>query len=284
MIKLALGTVQFGLAYGINNQNGVPNDDELRAIISFAKQSGIEELDTAQGYGNAEERLGKLTINEFKIITKFKNLKSPYPFHNELSQSLSKLKLDSVYAYMAHDGNLLIENPSWWEGLQLARERGLVKKIGYSLYSVDQLEALFDKNMIPDIIQFPYNILDRSFESFLPELHTLGVEIHTRSVYLQGLLQMDPSHISNQFCTLQPHLSLIREIAMRNNLTIGQICLGFVINNEFISKVVVGIDNLFQLKENISNSQTTNLSLSIMNELNSIKVKDRSLLNPINWK
>ena len=284
MLKLALGTVQFGLPYGINNKSGVPIDFELIEMFSAAKEAGIEILDSAQGYGNAEERLGKLSKNEFQIITKFKNLKSPYPFHTELTESLLKLKSDSVYAYMAHDGNLLIENPSWWEGLQIAKERGLIKKIGYSLYSVDQLETLLAKNMIPDIIQFPYNILDRRFESFLPKLATLGVEIHTRSVYLQGLLQMDPNRISNQFSPLQPQLSLIREIALKNQLTIGQICLGFAINNVLINKVVVGVDNLFQLKENINICQTTNLSIPIMNELNSIQVKDFSLLNPTNWE
>jgi aryl-alcohol dehydrogenase-like predicted oxidoreductase len=284
MSKLALGTVQFGLPYGINNQHGVPTDDELREIFNTAKEAGIQVLDSAQGYGNAEERIGKLCNNEFKVITKFKILKSSYPFHSELSESLLKLKSNSVYAYMAHDGNLLIENPSWWEGLQLAKEKGIIKKIGYSLYSVDQLENLFANNLIPDIIQFPYNILDRRFESFLPKLAALGVEIHTRSVYLQGLLQMHPNRISNQFSSLKANLSRIREIAMSSQLTIGQICLGYVINNEFINKVVVGIDNLFQLKENINICKTTNLPISIINELNSIEVKDKSMLNPTNWK
>lgn len=284
MSKLALGTVQFGLPYGINNQSGVPTDIELAEIFRIAKEAGIEILDSAQGYGNAEERVGKLSNNEFQIITKFKHLKSPYPFHTELTESLLKLKSKSVYAYMAHDVNLLIENPSWWEGLQIAKESGLIKKIGYSLYSVDQLESLFANNMIPDIIQFPYNILDRRFESFLPKLSSLGVEIHSRSVYLQGLLQMDPNLISNQFNPLQPHLSLIRKIALRNELSIGQLCLGFVVNNIFINKVVIGIDNLFQLKENISIYQTTKLSDTLMKELYSIKVKEGSLLNPTNWK
>ncbi len=284
MSKLALGTVQFGLPYGINNQSGVPTDSELAEIFRIAKEAGIETLDSAQGYGNAEERVGKLSNNEFQIITKFKKLKSPYPFHTELTESLLKLKSKSVYAYMAHDVNLLIENPSWWEGLYIAKENGLIKKIGYSLYSVDQLESLFAYNMIPDIIQLPYNILDRRFESFLPKLSSLGVEIHSRSVYLQGLLQMDPNLISNQFNPLKPHLSLIREIALRNELSIGQLCLGFVVNNIFINKVVIGIDNLFQLKENISIYQTTNLSDTLMKELYSIEVKESSLLNPTNWK
>jgi aryl-alcohol dehydrogenase-like predicted oxidoreductase len=284
VLKLVLGTVQFGVPYGINNQSGIPKDDELASIFSFANQSGINILDTAQGYGNSEERIANLSNDEFSVISKFKQLDAPFPFHKELEESLNKLKKNSLYGYMAHDGDLLIENPTWWEGLQLAKEQGLVKKIGYSLYSVNQLESLLAKQMIPDIIQFPYNILDRRFESFLFELNSLGVEIHTRSVYLQGLFQMGSSQVPNYLEPLKTYLNTIKEIAKRNQFTIGQISLGFVINNPLINKVVIGIDNLSQLKENVSICQIDSLSEEIMNELLSIEVKEKNLLNPVNWK
>lgn len=284
MSKLSLGTVQFGLPYGINNKSGVPTDLELKRIFSVAKEAGIDILDSAQGYGNAEERLGKLGNNEFLVITKFKNLKSSYPFDSELLDSLKNLNSNSVYGYMAHDADLLIANPIWWEGLQLVKESGLVKKIGYSLYSVEQLEILFTKNIIPDIIQFPYNILDRSFESYLPELHSLGVEIHTRSVYLQGLLQMNPNTIPTNVQKLKPYLKKIREISINNDVSIGHLCLRFVIQNQWINKVVIGIDNIKQLTENINICNEGNLSEIIINELLSIEVKEKFLLNPVNWK
>ncbi|MHA8097973.1 aldo/keto reductase [Aquirufa aurantiipilula] len=284
MIKLALGTVQFGLPYGINNQSGIPDDSELRSIFLLAKQLGIEVLDSAQGYGNAEERIGELTKNEFKVITKFKKLEPPFPFQTELRESLRKLKSTDLYGYMAHDGDLLIENPSWWEGLQIAKEDGLVKKIGYSLYSVDQLELLLAKKMIPDLIQFPYNILDRRFEPYLPELASLGVEIHTRSVYLQGLLQMDLNKIPTYFGALQPYLKKVKEIVTKYDVSIGQACLGFAIQNPLINRVVIGIDNVTQLIENSSLCQMENLSEDLINEFISIEVKDKNLLNPANWK
>ena len=284
MLKLALGTVQFGIAYGINNQSGVPKDAELKSIFSIAKQSGIDVLDTAQAYGNSEIRIGDFSNDEFKVISKFKNLSAPFPFHTELRESLKRLKTDSLYGYMAHDVDLLLENPSWWEGLKLAKEQDLVKKIGYSLYSVNQLEALLAKQIIPDIIQFPYNILDRRFESFLFELNSMGVEIHTRSVYLQGVFQMEPSQLPVYLEPLQNYLKIVRKIAKINQLSIGQICLRFVMNNPFINKVVIGIDNLSQLKENVSICQIDNLSEGIMNDLLSIEVKEKNLLNPANWK
>jgi aryl-alcohol dehydrogenase-like predicted oxidoreductase len=283
-LKLVLGTVQFGLTYGINNQSGIAKDDELASIFSFANKCGIDLLDTAQGYGNSEERIGNLSNDEFNVISKFKQLDSPFPFHKELEESLKKLKKKSLYGYMAHDAGLLIENPYWWEGLKIAKERELIKKIGYSLYTVDQLVSLFKKKMIPDIIQFPYNILDRRFESFLPQLVSMGVEIHTRSVYLQGLFQLESSRVPNYLKPLKTYLRTVREIAKKNQLSIGEICLGFAINNPLINKVVIGIDNLSQLKENVSICQIENLSEEIMIELQSIDVKEKNLLNPANWK
>jgi aryl-alcohol dehydrogenase-like predicted oxidoreductase len=283
-LKLVLGTVQFGLAYGINNQSGIAKDDELASIFSFANKCGIDLLDTAQGYGNSEERIGNLSNDEFNVISKFKQLDSPFPFHKELEESLKKLKKKSLYGYMAHDAGLLIENPYWWEGLKIAKERELIKKIGYSLYTVDQLVSLFKKKMIPDIIQFPYNILDRRFESFLPQLVSMGIEIHTRSVYLQGLFQLESSRVPNYLKPLKTYLRTVREIAKKNQLSIGEICLGFAINNPLINKVVIGIDNLSQLKENVSICQIENLSEEIMIELQSIDVKEKNLLNPANWK
>ena len=283
MSKLALGTVQFGIRYGINNKSGKPTDVELESILRLAKKAGIELLDSAQGYGDAEERLGKYSEYNFQIITKFKKLESEYPFHEELKESLKKLNTKCVYGYMAHDGDLLIENPKWWQGLQEAKCHGIVKKIGYSLYSVNQLESLLAKKMIPDLIQFPYNIFDQRFSPYMPELVSLGVEIHTRSVYLQGLLQMNPTRLSNNLKLLKPNLIKLQDIAIENNLSISELCLSFALSNPFINKVVIGIDNAAQLSENIYISQNDSLSNEVNRELLSIEVTELNLLNPSNW-
>ena len=284
MQKLALGTVQFGVKYGINNISGVPSDVELESILMLAKLAGIKLLDSAQGYGNAEERLGKFIGNDFQVITKFKKLESLYPFHKELRESLNKLNIDFVYGYMAHDGDLLIENPKWWQGLQEAKSNGLVKKIGYSLYTINQLESLLAKQMIPDLIQFPFNIFDRRFSPYMSELASLGVEIHIRSVYLQGLLQFDPMKLPGNLKLLQPNLIKVQEIGAKYNLSISELCLGFAISNPFINKVVIGIDNESQLAENIFISQNIELSNEIIDELLSIEIDNDNLLNPSNWK
>lgn len=283
MSKLALGTVQFGLKYGINNVTGIPTDVELESILREARKAGIELLDCAQAYGNAEERLGKFSEYDFQVVTKFKKLQSGFPFHEELEESLKKLNTECVYGYIAHDGDLLIENPQWWQGLQVAKSQGLVKKIGYSLYSVNQLEILLDKKMIPDLIQFPFNVFDQRFAPYMSELVSLGVEIHTRSAYLQGLLQMNPDRISNNLDLLKPNLLKLRDIAVCNNMSISELCLGYVLSNPLINKVVIGIDNTSQLLENIDISHRDSLSREVIRELLSVKVSDFNLLNPSNW-
>lgn len=283
-MKLALGTVQFGLNYGINNQSGIPDDEELNSIFLLAKEAGIDVLDTAQGYGNAERRIGKVSQNRFQVITKFKQLKPPFPFQKELTKSLNILKSNSVYGYLAHDADLLIQNPIWWNGLEELKAKGLVKKIGYSLYTVNQLESLLANQMIPDLIQFPFNILDRRFEPYFAELTTLGVEIQIRSVYLQGLLLMKPNEIPTSLKALYPFLTKVREIVIKHNVSIRQVCLKFVIENPWINKVVIGIDNSQQLMDNISICQDEKLHKDIIDELLSLEVKDKNLLNPANWK
>lgn len=283
MLKLVLGTVQFGLRYGINNQSGVPDDNELSSIFKLAKSVGIEFLDTAQGYGNAEDRIGSLANDTFRLITKFKKLDSPFPLLKELKCSLKKLNTNSIYGYMAHDGHALIENPTWWEGLLISKEQGLVKKIGYSLYTVNQLDALLSKQMIPDIIQLPYNIFDRRFESYFIELRRMGVEIHTRSVFLQGLYFMSPEGLPSKIKSLQPAIHELINISSEFEIPIGTIALNYVIQNPLIDKVVIGVDSEIQLKQNIEMLNQSELPSCLVNNINSICIDDKSLLNPVNW-
>lgn len=284
MSKLAIGTVQFGLKYGINNISGVPSDVEVEKIFKAAHNAGIDTIDTAQAYGDSESRIGQLISNQFNIVTKFKQLSSDFPFHDELIKSLEKLKLYSIYGYMAHDADVLLMHPEWWKGLELAKKSGLVKKIGYSLYSVDQLDALLFDNMIPDIVQIPYNILDRRFEHSISKLYEMGVEIHVRSVFLQGLLQMKINEIPSHLSGISKYIFKINDVADKYNVVVGQLCLGFALQNKFISKIVIGVDNLSQLMDNINISNSIRLSDSIIDELLSIEVIETELLDPSKWK
>lgn len=282
-MKITLGTVQFGINYGISNQHGVPSDTELKTIFKVAKSSGIQQLDTAKAYGNAEERIGELSNSKFDIITKFPNVASEKELEIALSESLHKLNVSSIYGYLAHNADVLIQKPSLWNVLLQAKKEGKIKKIGYSLYTPEQLEQLLDLNCIPDLVQLPYSILDRKFEKQLSILKQLGTEVHVRSVFLQGLYFMNPNKLPEKLQPLQDSLQELKNLCIENNVSVGGLALNYVISNPNIDKLVIGIETAEQLRENINLVTNWKSNNVLFSKIEAIEVKDKSLLNPVNW-
>jgi len=282
-LKITLGTVQFGIQYGISNTHGVPSDSELESIFSVASDLGIQQLDTAKAYGNAEERIGQLSNSKFDIITKFPNVDSKEDLEIALSESLQKLNVSSIYGYLAHNADVLIQNPSLWEILLEAKKEGKIKKIGYSLYTPEQLEQLLDLNCIPDLVQLPYSILDRKFEKQLSILKQLGTEVHVRSVFLQGLYFMNPNKLPEKLQPLQDSLVELKNLCIENNVSVGEVALNYVISNPNIDKLVIGIETAEQLRENINLVTNWKSNNVLFSKIEAIEIKDKSLLNPVNW-
>lgn len=282
--KFALGTVQFGISYGISNDLGIPDDLELRRIFDIAFLNGIKVLDAAPEYGNAEERIGLLSENRFNVVTKFVNVANRQALKDTLDQSIKRINAEQLYAYMAHNSDELILKPDLWDFLSAERENGRIKKIGYSLYTTDQLEKLLLLEMKPDIVQLPYNLVDRKFENYLPELKRYGTEIHIRSVFLQGLFFMDPKSLPEKLKPLKSTLLEIKRLCIENNLTISQLLLSYVNHHPLINKIVVGVASAKQLLENIRDIATERLSNDLLDQIKLINVADAALLNPVNWK
>lgn len=282
-MKIILGTVQFGIQYGISNTHGVPSDSKLESIFSVASELGIHQLDTAKAYGNAEERIGQLSNSKFDIITKFPNVDSEKELELALSESLQKLNVSSIYGYLAHNADVLIQNPSLWEVLLEAKKEGKIKKIGYSLYTLEQLERLLDLNCIPDLVQLPYSILDRKFEKQLSILKQLGTEVHVRSVFLQGLYFMNPNELPEKLQPLQDSLLELKNLCIENNVSVGEVALNYVISNPNIDKLVIGIETAEQLRENINLVTNWKSNNVLFSKIEAIEIKDKSLLNPVNW-
>ncbi|MFY7740913.1 MAG: aldo/keto reductase [Flavobacterium sp.] len=282
-MKIILGTVQFGIQYGISNTHGVPSDSELESIFSVASELGIQQLDTAKAYGNAEERIGQLSNSKFDVITKFPNVDSEKELELALSESLQKLNVSSIYGYLAHNADVLIQNPSLWEVLLKAKKDDKIKKIGYSLYIPEQLERLLDLNCIPDLVQLPYSILDRKFEKQLSILKQLGTEVHVRSVFLQGLYFMNPNELPEKLQPLQDSLVELKNLCIENNVSVGEVALNYVISNPNIDKLVIGIETAEQLRENINLVTNWKPNNVLFSKIEAIEIKDKSLLNPVNW-
>lgn len=275
--KLALGTAQFGSFYGISNSKGQTTSNEAFQILTLAEQQGIEVLDTALLYGTSEEVLGSLgsTIASFKIISKYPKLEPGQRVSECLTKSMARLGVENLYAFLAHSPDSLTQVE--WEELGSQKEMGLIRKIGYSLYNPEQLERLLDQGMIPDLVQIPFNVLDRRFESWLGVLQNLQVEVHTRSAFLQGLLLMDPQSLSPYFEPVRPFLESIRTNFYSTAELAGAL-LFFCANNPAIDKVVIGVNDVVQLDSNI-----TSLGAASPMNWNPFELVNEDILLPYHW-
>lgn len=281
--KLSLGTVQFGVHYGINNAVGLPDNGVLSKIFKTASQAGIDLLDTAPAYGNAEEKIGDFAGDQFKIVTKFSNVKNGSELKVSLANSLSSLHQDKVYGFIGHNADQILSHPECWDTLQELKDNKVIEKIGYSLYTPEQLEELLNRGLLPDLVQLPYSLLDRKFSSLLPQLKSLGTEIHVRSVFLQGLYFMDLSHLPERLLPLKPSLEGLNRICLESGTEINSLALNFVIDNPYIDKVVIGVDTAEQLEENIRTVKSWEPIPELTSKVNQIKISHRELLNPANW-
>ena len=287
MTKLALGTVQFGMDYGINSGIKVEQNEVLK-IVNLARKSGITLIDTAQLYGSSEKVLGNVNTVDFDIVTKSRAFEQDIINENEanlvindLDHSLKLLKQKSLYAFLVHHGEDLLKpgGEMIFNKLQILKEQGLVKKIGFSAYIDNQLIKIIERFDI-DIIQLPMNILDNRLinNGLLNKLFSRGIEIHTRSVFLQGLLLMDMDKRPKYFDRWSKLWKFWYEWLTDNKLSPLEASIRYMISKPEISRVLVGVDNKEQLK-NIINASDGNVP-TIPEEL---KTDDPDLLNPGNW-
>ena len=287
MTKLALGTVQFGMDYGINSGIKVEQNEVLK-IVNLARKSGIKLIDTAQLYGSSEKVLGNVNTVDFDIVTKSRAFEQDIINENEanlvindLDHSLKLLKQKSLYAFLVHHGEDLLKpgGEMIFNKLQILKEQGLVKKIGFSAYIDNQLIKIIERFDI-DIIQLPMNILDNRLinNGLLNKLYSRGIEIHTRSVFLQGLLLMDMDKRPKYFDRWSNLWKFWYEWLTDNKLSPLEASIRYMISKPEISRVLVGVDNKDQLK-NIINASDGNIP-TIPEELTT---DDPDLLNPGNW-
>lgn len=283
--KLALGTVQFGIPYGINNTAGIPDQDELNKIFSSARLNGIFTFDTAIAYGNAEERIRPFLFEGAKVISKFPPTSSASSLAQELVDSMKRLGQNQLYAFMAHDADLLLKQPDLWAELIRFQDDKLIVKKGYSLYYPEQLEKLLEANFIPEIVQVPYNLLDRRFGPVMKKLFEMGVEIHVRSVFLQGLYLMNLSKLPKKLQPISTELKQLHDLANSENVSISALALNFATRNPFVHQVVIGVDSSEQLLMNLmALNSWDDKKNTIFGQVMQLTCSHPELLIPSNWK
>lgn len=276
MGKLVLGTVQFGLQYGVNSA-GRPNEEAVKGILAAAAKGGIDTLDTSSAYGNSEEILGECTTPEegFKIVSKYP--KGETPVREMLNSSLKRMKVDKLYGYLLHHFEVYRDNPKVWDEFVALKETGKVQKIGFSLYAPEELQFILDNKSPFDLIQVPFNIFDKKFLPLMKQVHESGIEIHVRSTFLQGLFFKDRESLPEKLKPMKKYLLQLDDFSRKSGLSISEIALNYNLQNPYIDGVLIGVDNVEQLKMNLDSVKNTPIDIEF-------EVKEQELLNPVNWK
>jgi aryl-alcohol dehydrogenase-like predicted oxidoreductase len=285
-VRIALGTVQFGLPYGIANQTGQVARSEAKAMLQLAAANSIDTLDTAIAYGESETRLGEAGVQSFNVVTKLPAI--PASCHDvngwvreQVGLSLCRLDLTRVYGLLLHRSDDLLGNNGamLWHALEELRDVDLVQKIGVSVYAPSEIEAVTSLYKV-DLVQAPFNIVDRrlSTSGWLDRLKSKGVEVHTRSAFLQGLLLMSRTAIPPKFSSWNPLWDAWHDWLDNAEISAAQACLGFVQSVLGIDKIVVGVDSVQQLEQIIEAAQVA--ADLIFPE---ISCADERLINPSNW-
>jgi len=286
MAKLALGTAQFGLDYGINNNYGKITENEIFRILEYAYSNHITIIDTASAYGDSEIVLGKVIsrINKsFKIITKYPSNLSCNPLQ-WIDNSLHALQIDRIYGCLFHSFSTFQEHPEYIDDFIKIKESNKVKKIGFSLYYPSEVEYIINNDIPCDIIQLPYNIFDQRFAVVFPMLKSKNIDIHIRSVFLQGLFFMPLKDIDCHFFPVKEKLIKLHNFSNISNLDISSVCFGFVIQNKYIDKIVIGVDSLDNLISNVNNFKIVNETKIDYSLLETLSVTDEKIILPFNWK
>lgn len=284
-MKLALGTAQFGLAYGIATPQPQIGYAESKAIVDCASGHGMTVLDTAMGYGESETRLGEIGVRGWKVISKLPEVPAGENAEtwigSAVKSSLEKLKIESLYGLLLHRPAQLMSDrgPEIYAALQRLKSEGLVEKTGVSIYQPSELDGVFSVGQI-DLVQSPLSVLDRRLitSGWLDRLSDRGVEIHARSVFLQGLLLMSADHRPRKFDRWSGLWGRYHAWVRAAGLSPLEACLAYVSSVSQVRQVVVGVNGLDHIKE-ILQARTSHAP-AWSSEL---ATNDEELLNPLSW-
>ncbi len=274
---------QLGLPYGINNSAGQPGYKDSIAILAYARQSGITTLDTADAYGSANDIIGSYNKAHapFQVINKIKGRQPD--LRTYIVNALNKAGITSFEVLHFHAYKDYITYPDQIRELAILKKDGLIKKTGISIYNNEEMEGAIDSADI-DVIQLPFNLLDNYSKrgKLIEKAQAAGKEIHTRSVFLQGLFFMNPDALPAKIKPLAPYLCKIRELANAYSLDVHTLALNYALQQPGIDRVIIGVETVAQLEDNIKRLDK-HLDPEILSAVNEINVAEAELLSPSLW-
>lgn len=294
-MDLGLGTVQFGLNYGVSNRAGKTNRFDVFDILDEANKSHIKYLDTASFYGDSEAVLGNYpSIEQFKIVTKIVPIKKTHISNSDIDlvhecfdRSLERLHTKTLYGLLIHHAVDLITNggAKIFEFLQSMKSKGRVKNIGISIYPEDDLDALLSSYEL-DLIQLPLNVLDQRLlnNGTLERCKKKGLEIHVRSAFLQGLLLMNIETIPSFFNPIRKTIKAFNDACKSKDLSNIDGVYGYLRNIPYIDVVLIGVNNKDQLKANIESWNRMTKIGFVDIDYPAFSIEQKEFINPSLWR
>ena len=268
------------MRYGITNEFNYNKKKELEKILFFLKKKKIKFLYTSRYYGISNKLLSKKNLDFFEIFTKFKaNDLLNAKFKLNLNKDKETFKKDKLILII--DGFEKLSNKKAYKvysNIMNLKKSGDLYKFGYSIYSFNKLKKICD-NFKPDILQCPYSVIDRRLEEnrLLQFLKKNKIEVHVRSIFLQGLLVIKPSKLPKKFLKWKKKFQTFSENMYKNEVSNLNGCINFVQKNKNIDKILIGIDNISQLKEIV------NVKLNKRIKFPNINSRVEKLINPSKW-
>ena len=296
--RITLGTAQFGSDYGISNKLGKPNQKTIHGVLDFSVKNGINTFDTAAGYGESEEILGRFFSTEKNnsmpnITTKVSRInpdkdnfeKIFMKIENSIKNSKKKLLNCNITNYLLHNPDDMY-NENVVKSLVKLKEKQMVKNIGVSTYTEKHVQKFLE---IPefDVIEIPFNIFDTKLmnNGFLRELFNERKIIFARSVFLQGLFFIKFNDLPSHLKIAEKYLEELHEISNKIEINIAKLALTFVKDIEEIDSLILGVNNVEQIKMNLEIMRSERLNDEIKEIIlrKFSKVPDQ-IINPSKWK
>ena len=285
-MKLALGTAQFGMKYGVSNSVGKVPQLEVQKMLNFALNNSIDLLDTAISYGSSEECLGRAGVADFKVITKLPPI--PDDCENidrwvaeQVASSKNRIGIDVFYGLLLHRPSDLLgaNGKRLYSAIDKYRESGEILNFGISIYSPQELDLIYKKFPI-DIVQAPFSLIDRRLHTtgWLDRLKDGGIEVHARSTFLQGLLIMRLSDMPAKFNRWSDLWNRWDQWRHESPVSSLKACISFSQQFQGIDRVIIGATSLRELQE--INDAFSNVFFGPFPDIES---SDEMLVDPSNW-
>ena len=284
--KIIIGAARFGDSYGNLNNKKKINTENIKEIFELAEKYNLKFYDTAPDYGVSEALIGDFSNNNIRVITKVPKVNSNSThlidvFRLSIKNSLSRLNTRKLYGLLFRSPIYLAKEPyySIWSEANKLKNENVVKKIGITIYEPKELEFVYEK-LKPDIVQFPYNLFKKIFKNsgWIDKLYDNNVELHARSIFLQGLLLMKKKNFPNKFSAFKLDWYDYHNWLKQNKMSALEACVNFVLSNKKITKMIIGVDNAKQLNEILNVEEKKNIIFSTWK-----KDIDEKVYNILKW-